>query len=311
MAGLTAHTFTGQPLDPDTGLMYYRARWYDPRLGRFVQADTVVPEPGNPQALNRYAYVLNNPLRYVDPTGHWYGPDRYDPAGIETPEEGIAFWSMYLRYTVPLYSQLDNRGAPLVPWTSCGPTSQAMLWDYWRYEQGLSLQGSQGVVDYAKSRGLYIPNDPERVYTSPASMVAIAQGLLEVMEEESDKDDIEMTIEWGHAPADPERAQEWLKDWLGRGYPMIVDVTTLTKRDAAASAHFVLVTGVSSEGNVYFHDPYSGGDLNGDGLIDLKELGATRREVSWSDFYWAWMHNSDARVGGAGWWLLFRPIEGE
>jgi len=35
-----------------------------------------VPEPGNPQALNRYAYVLNNPLKYTDPSGH-----RYDPGG--------------------------------------------------------------------------------------------------------------------------------------------------------------------------------------------------------------------------------------
>jgi hypothetical protein len=49
----------------------YRARYYDPALGRFVQADTVVPEPGNPQALNRYAYVYNNPLKYTDPSGHW------------------------------------------------------------------------------------------------------------------------------------------------------------------------------------------------------------------------------------------------
>ena len=71
----------------------------------------MVPGAGNPQALNRYAYAVGNPVRYNDPSGHWYGPDRYDPAGIETPEEGIAFWSMYLRYTVPLYSQLDNRGA--------------------------------------------------------------------------------------------------------------------------------------------------------------------------------------------------------
>jgi len=36
-----------------------------------VQPDTLVPEPGNPQALNRYAYVYNNPLRYTDPSGHW------------------------------------------------------------------------------------------------------------------------------------------------------------------------------------------------------------------------------------------------
>jgi RHS repeat-associated protein len=65
----TDYTFTGQKLDESTGLMYYGARYYDAALGRFVQADTIVPEPGNPQALNRYSYVLNNPLRYVDPTG--------------------------------------------------------------------------------------------------------------------------------------------------------------------------------------------------------------------------------------------------
>ncbi|HHS96770.1 MAG TPA: RHS repeat-associated core domain-containing protein [Chloroflexi bacterium] len=64
------HTFTGQPLDPDAGLMYYQARWYDPRLGRFVQADTVVPRAGEPQALNRYAYALNSPLKHIDSNGH-------------------------------------------------------------------------------------------------------------------------------------------------------------------------------------------------------------------------------------------------
>ncbi|PKO20281.1 MAG: hypothetical protein CVU38_20960, partial [Chloroflexi bacterium HGW-Chloroflexi-1] len=41
-----------------------------PALGRFIQADSIVPQPGNPQALNRYSYVLGNPLRYTDPTGH-------------------------------------------------------------------------------------------------------------------------------------------------------------------------------------------------------------------------------------------------
>src|SRR4030065_178356 len=50
--------------------VYYGARWYDPVVGRFLQADTIVPSPGNPQSLNRYSYVLNNPLRYKDPSGH-------------------------------------------------------------------------------------------------------------------------------------------------------------------------------------------------------------------------------------------------
>jgi RHS repeat-associated protein len=65
----TDYTFTGQKLDA-TGLMYYGARYYDSALGRFLSADTIVPSPGNPQTLNRYAYGYNNPLKYVDPTGH-------------------------------------------------------------------------------------------------------------------------------------------------------------------------------------------------------------------------------------------------
>ncbi|MSP13295.1 MAG: hypothetical protein EXR62_10110 [Chloroflexi bacterium] len=66
----TDRNFTGQPLDSSTNLLYYRARYYDPALGRFTQADTIVPQPGNPQSLNRYSYVNNNPLRYNDPSGH-------------------------------------------------------------------------------------------------------------------------------------------------------------------------------------------------------------------------------------------------
>jgi len=48
-------------------------------LGCFIQADTVVPQPGNPQSLNRYSSVLNNPLRFVDPSGH----DPLDAAWVE------------------------------------------------------------------------------------------------------------------------------------------------------------------------------------------------------------------------------------
>ena len=66
----TDYRFTGQRWQGDIGLYYYGARWYDHLIGRFAQADSIVPEPGNPQSLNRYAYVLNNPLKYIDPTGH-------------------------------------------------------------------------------------------------------------------------------------------------------------------------------------------------------------------------------------------------
>lgn len=53
------------------GILYYmQARFYDPMLTRFLSPDSIVPDPGDPQAFNRYAYVLNNPMRYTDPTGH-------------------------------------------------------------------------------------------------------------------------------------------------------------------------------------------------------------------------------------------------
>ena len=51
-------------------MYYYNARYYDPHLGRFIQPDTLVPDPLSPQAWNRFSYVYNNPTSYVDPSGH-------------------------------------------------------------------------------------------------------------------------------------------------------------------------------------------------------------------------------------------------
>jgi RHS repeat-associated protein len=68
----TDKKFTGQQLD-STGLYYYGARYYDPGIGRFISADTIVQRIVDPQTLNRYSYCSNNPLKYVDPTGHgWW-----------------------------------------------------------------------------------------------------------------------------------------------------------------------------------------------------------------------------------------------
>ncbi len=67
------YRYTGQEYDPEIGLYNYKARLYAPSIGRFISPDPIVPEPGNPQSLNRYAYVMNNPLKYVDPSGNsWW-----------------------------------------------------------------------------------------------------------------------------------------------------------------------------------------------------------------------------------------------
>ena len=66
------YTFTDQEDDDELGFYNYKARLYDPALGRFISADTIVQASGDPQSLNRYTYARNNPLMYTDPTGHFW-----------------------------------------------------------------------------------------------------------------------------------------------------------------------------------------------------------------------------------------------
>jgi len=67
----TTYRFTGQRFGPGGGGLYdYGARWYDSTIGRFIQADSIVPNPGNPQSLNRYSYANNSPLTHIDSDGH-------------------------------------------------------------------------------------------------------------------------------------------------------------------------------------------------------------------------------------------------
>jgi RHS repeat-associated protein len=64
------YLYTGQEKDQETNLHYYNARYYDPHIRRFTQPDDIIQNLYDPQYLNRYAYVRNNPLKYTDPTGH-------------------------------------------------------------------------------------------------------------------------------------------------------------------------------------------------------------------------------------------------
>ncbi|MCI5124044.1 MAG: RHS repeat-associated core domain-containing protein [Candidatus Electrothrix sp. AR5] len=64
------HTFTGKERDEVTDNYYFEARYYNSNIRRFTQADTIIPDLYDPQSLNRYAYPLNNPVKYIDPSGH-------------------------------------------------------------------------------------------------------------------------------------------------------------------------------------------------------------------------------------------------
>jgi RHS repeat-associated protein len=79
--------YSGELWDSKTELQYLRARWYDPSVGRFISQDTFEGDAKNPLSLNLYTYVENNPLKYIDPTGH--APNNPLP---ETPEEFAKIW---------------------------------------------------------------------------------------------------------------------------------------------------------------------------------------------------------------------------
>lgn len=63
------YTYTGREYDAETGLYYYRARYYDARAGRFISKDPIGFDGGD---TNLYAYVGNNPVNFIDPLGLFY-----------------------------------------------------------------------------------------------------------------------------------------------------------------------------------------------------------------------------------------------
>src|SRR5690606_17348531 len=69
----TCFTYTNREFDSESGLYFYRARYYEPTIGRFIQSD---PHPGKlnfPNTLvNKYSYVNNNPLSLTDPSGRFF-----------------------------------------------------------------------------------------------------------------------------------------------------------------------------------------------------------------------------------------------
>ncbi len=68
-ADITKHKYTGQIEDKESGLYYYKARYYDPMIGRFLSADDEIDKEKN-YGMNQYMYAAGNPVRYTDPDGH-------------------------------------------------------------------------------------------------------------------------------------------------------------------------------------------------------------------------------------------------
>ncbi len=69
---ITDRGYTGHEHLTQFGLINMNGRLYDPVLGRMLSPDPFVQAPGNSQNYNRYSYVLNNPMKYTDPSGYWW-----------------------------------------------------------------------------------------------------------------------------------------------------------------------------------------------------------------------------------------------
>ncbi|MGB4492808.1 MAG: RHS repeat-associated core domain-containing protein, partial [Halanaerobiales bacterium] len=79
------YKYTGQKEVISIGLYYYGARYYDPSIGRFITEDSYPGEMENPQTQNLYVYVMNNPMKYVDPTGN-FSEDEIERINSKLPE---------------------------------------------------------------------------------------------------------------------------------------------------------------------------------------------------------------------------------
>ncbi len=125
--------FTGRYHEKETGLIYYRARFYDPEIGRFMTSDDFDRTLFNPRESNLYVYAMNNPTNYTDPTG--YSAECKDGAWTGTQAGGEAHFVL---------------GASVTVTTVCCTTSPSLCCSFF------SLAGSAGLEASASGGGMII-----------------------------------------------------------------------------------------------------------------------------------------------------------
>ena len=125
--------YCGHEMLPEYGLINMNGRLYDPLIGRFLSPDNYVQQPDNSQNFNRYSYCLNNPLKYTDPSGEWFGLDDLIVSavgglinlGTNLIQGNVhSFWQgLSLFGTGALAGEAALYSGPLAPFTSAAITS--------------------------------------------------------------------------------------------------------------------------------------------------------------------------------------------
>ena len=111
------YKFTGKELDDETDLYYYGSRYYNSTLGRFTSVDPWKGDLKDPQSFNKYSYVRNNPLRYVDPSGEtwldslvWSGLKTYFEAKDYNLSAELLNYSVNWDQILPFQGPSEKKG---------------------------------------------------------------------------------------------------------------------------------------------------------------------------------------------------------
>ncbi|WP_339190355.1 MULTISPECIES: RHS repeat-associated core domain-containing protein [unclassified Paenibacillus] len=160
--------YAGEIYDEETGLYYLRARYYDPSIGRFINEDTYEGQIDNPLSLNLYTYTINNPLKFIDPSGH-----------KPIVGDGMIIDNNQYKYLVKL-AQSGNSGAK--SWA----VNQLLIGAYYKENTSSSKSGSAvtqevikntagGVADAAFGKVLSTVPDTKKITISMPGLGPAAQ----------------------------------------------------------------------------------------------------------------------------------------
>ncbi len=171
--------YTGQVKDEDTGLYFYGARYYDPQLQRFIQGDDRIPDFANPQSYNRYSYVLNNPLRFTDPSGHdpMLGSEVYH-AALYAAQNG-----QDVRAAIDRQLEVNDMAAGMMAATIAGAGVTVVVGA--TAPEGLPVLGRLGWAAMAGGAGSYVANgtgneihgQPFHKNAIPATAIGVGLGV--------------------------------------------------------------------------------------------------------------------------------------
>jgi hypothetical protein len=210
--------------------------------GRFIQADSLVPAPGNPQSLNRYAYVYNNPLRYVDRSG-------FEPMLPNPSAEAIMLGGLHDLGS--LYVSQGRSSGGTRDSNHCGPANVAMAVNYVYWVEGRESRATLADAQAAIPAGNRAPT-----WWGGVAGATKPEGVVEAFDQLS----VEQELGWVATRYSGGTLQDILS-YLQQGYP----VATLLVF-GWNSAHYVTVVGFDPETKtVYYLDPatkYEGSRVN-------------------------------------------------